>query len=172
MRRYYLQQTTNEHPIFVYCDLQVTGSRPMKRNKKCIKLHYRLNWKTYDKIVCSGVHHTLLAIKDTTIALHRTVLTRKLKDHLGWLHKPIIYGFLPASVMFRILFLHSFLHPVLSNVRGFFLGTCNVLTTYIKKLAVKILTINSCNIEVAASRVMLNMPMISIIFFLFCIRVE
>lgn len=39
-----------------------------------ITLVYRLNGKRYDKIVCSGIHHTLLAINDTTIALHQTTL--------------------------------------------------------------------------------------------------
>ena len=35
---------------------------------------------------------------------------------LRWLHRVIIYCVARASVMFRVLALHSFLHPVLSNL--------------------------------------------------------
>ena len=55
-----------------------------------------------------------LRARPRAIAMGREMRHRFLRGRRAWLHRVIIYGV--ARVTFWMLFLHSFLHPVLSNL--------------------------------------------------------
>ena len=70
-----------------------------------------------------GMYSIFLAVYDIYISLTSWAKPRdgkpslaKKNIHSRWLHMVIIYRVLRASVKLQMLFLHSFLHPVLSNL--------------------------------------------------------
>ena len=73
-----------------------------------------------------GMYSIFLAVYDIYISLTswvksrdgKPLLAKKKNIHSRLLHMVIIYRVLCANVKLQMLFLHSFLHPVLSNSRS------------------------------------------------------
>lgn len=71
-----------------------------------------------------GMYSIFLAVYDIYISLtswvkpHDGKPLQAKKIHSRWLHMVIIYRVLCASVKLQMLFLHSFLYPVLSYSRS------------------------------------------------------